>query len=87
MAGPRDYVCQYCGKSFVHQPSLIRHRRKCEGNFYLSCELCGKPFHRRDSYQRHLKHMHNMEDSKKGTLGRRGTFTDIYTASEEPHDL
>ncbi|KAL8579076.1 hypothetical protein ACOMHN_036015 [Nucella lapillus] len=53
--GSPGFPCVYCGKTFVHQPSLIRHRRKCEGNYYLSCPHCDRRFHRRDSYQEHLQ--------------------------------
>jgi uncharacterized C2H2 Zn-finger protein len=68
LSGPRGFGCVYCGKWFVHQPSLIRHRRQCEGNYYLSCSICGKKFHRRDRYQSHLLRAHNAYDSAKGTF-------------------
>ncbi|XP_076460742.1 uncharacterized protein LOC143293577 isoform X34 [Babylonia areolata] len=65
------FPCMYCGKRFVHQPSLIRHRRKCEGNYYLSCPHCDRRFHRRDRYQEHLQSKHGKFDEMKGTFFRK----------------
>ena len=60
--GRRKYPCWKCGATFLHKNNLGRHRKKCEGNFHLSCPLCGQLFHRRDRYKEHLQKKHYMED-------------------------
>ncbi|KAK7481285.1 hypothetical protein BaRGS_00027545 [Batillaria attramentaria] len=60
----RTYTCRTCSKVFVHLCSLSRHRKKCEGNFHLSCHLCGMKFYRRDHYRNHLADKHQAVDEK-----------------------
>ena len=57
--GPRELSggslqCRNCGKLFTFAYNMIRHRRKCEGNFHLRCPACGQGFNRRDKYSLHL---------------------------------
>ncbi|KAL8575155.1 hypothetical protein ACOMHN_055148 [Nucella lapillus] len=61
--GRPKHVCWKCGATFLHKNNLGRHRKKCEGNFHLSCPLCGQLFHRRDRYKEHLQKRHNALDS------------------------
>ena len=46
--------CRNCGKQFNYSKNMVRHRRKCEGNFHLCCPDCGKGFNRRDKYNLHV---------------------------------
>ena len=39
---------------FNYSKNMIRHRRKCEGNFHLQCPVCGQGFSRRDHYNLHV---------------------------------
>ena len=57
--GPRELSggslqCRNCGKMFTFAYNMIRHRRKCEGNFHLQCPVCGQGFSRRDHYNLHV---------------------------------
>ena len=68
---PRErptYTCRTCNKVFLHQCNLLRHRKKCEGDYHLECHLCGKQFYRRDYYQDHLATKHNTGDVLKGSF-------------------
>ena len=62
------YTCRTCSKVFLHQCNLLRHRKKCEGDYHLECHLCGKQFYRRDYYQDHLATKHNAIDVLKGSF-------------------
>ncbi|KAK7481233.1 hypothetical protein BaRGS_00027493 [Batillaria attramentaria] len=68
--GSRIYACKTCGKVFLHQCNLIRHRKKCEGDFYLGCPMCSQRFYRRDRLQEHLASKHQAVDTMKGRKKR-----------------
>lgn len=62
------YLCRNCGKKFSYSHSMMRHRRKCEGTYHLTCGFCGKRFHRRDLYADHLATNHNAVDAARKRL-------------------
>ncbi|KAK7481196.1 hypothetical protein BaRGS_00027456 [Batillaria attramentaria] len=82
--GDRDnsYICRNCGKGFAYSHSMIRHRRKCEGTYHLSCQFCGKQFHRRDLYAEHLASNHNAVDSDSQRMHRHALF-EVQQAAED----
>ena len=51
---PRDpatnkYSCNRCGRSYLHQATLVRHQRyECGISASYPCQLCRKKFKRRD---------------------------------------
>merc|ERR1719509_744457 len=58
---PRDpatnkYSCARCGRSYLHQATLVRHQRY-EGGISASypCQLCGRKFKRRDVLKGHME--------------------------------
>nr|KAG5695232.1 hypothetical protein BaRGS_008060 [Batillaria attramentaria] len=69
--GRATYSCRTCGKVFLHQCNLFRHRKKCEGDFHLTCHVCGMKFYRRDHYQGHLAYKHQTVDVMKGKIHAR----------------
>ncbi|KAL8575158.1 hypothetical protein ACOMHN_055151 [Nucella lapillus] len=66
--GREKFACQKCGKLFLYQCNLLRHRKQCEGDFHLHCPYCERKFYRRDKYQYHLMVKHGALDDKKGTF-------------------
>ncbi|KAL8575152.1 hypothetical protein ACOMHN_055145 [Nucella lapillus] len=50
----RRLECRNCGKLFRYSRNMVRHRRRCEGNFHLQCPLCGLGFNRRDYFNLHI---------------------------------
>ena len=66
--GREKFACQTCGKLFLHQCNLLRHRKLCEGDYHLQCHVCDKKFYRRDKYQDHLFVKHGVLDVRKGTF-------------------
>lgn len=51
-------TCRSCGKTFAYSQNMLRHRRKCEGTFHLSCIVCGQLFSRSDYYNAHMRSKH-----------------------------
>ena len=58
---PRDpatnkYSCNRCGRSYLHQATLVRHQRyECGLSASHPCQLCGKKFKRRDVLKGHME--------------------------------
>ena len=58
---PRDpttnkYSCNRCGRSYLHQATLVRHQRyECGISASYPCQLCGRKFKRRDVLKGHLE--------------------------------
>jgi uncharacterized Zn-finger protein len=58
---PRDpatqkYSCQRCGRSYLHQATLVRHQRyECGISASYPCQLCGRKFKRRDVLKGHME--------------------------------
>ena len=58
---PRDpatnkYSCGRCGRSYLHQGSLVRHQRyECGITASYPCQLCGRKFKRRDVLKGHME--------------------------------
>ena len=57
---PRDpatnkYSCNRCGRSYLHQATLVRHQRyECGISASYPCQLCGRKFKRRDVLKGHM---------------------------------
>ena len=50
------YSCVRCGRSYLHQGSLVRHQRnECGIAARFPCQLCGRKFKRRDKLKRHME--------------------------------
>merc|ERR1719361_501527 len=60
-SGPRDpatnkYSCGRCGRSYLHQATLVRHQRyECGISASYPCQLCGRKFKRRDVLKGHME--------------------------------
>jgi len=60
-SGPRDpatnkYSCGRCGRSYLHQATLVRHQRyECGITASYPCQLCGRKFKRRDVLKGHME--------------------------------
>ena len=58
---PRDpatnkYSCGRCGRSYLHQATLVRHQRyECGITASYPCQLCGRKFKRRDVLKGHME--------------------------------
>ena len=58
---PRDpatnkYSCGRCGRSYLHQATLVRHQRyECGITASYPCQLCGLKFRRRDVLKSHME--------------------------------
>ena len=58
---PRDpatnkYSCGRCGRSYLHQATLVRHQRyECGITASYPCQLCGRKFKRRDHLKEHIE--------------------------------
>jgi len=58
---PRDpmtnkYSCARCGRSYLHQATLVRHQRyECGISASYPCQLCGRKFKRRDVLKGHME--------------------------------
>ena len=58
---PRDpatnkYSCARCGRSYLHQATLVRHQRyECGISASYPCGLCGRKFKRRDVLKGHME--------------------------------
>merc|ERR1719410_2540059 len=58
---PRDpatnkYACTRCGRSYLHQATLVRHQRyECGITASYPCQLCGRKFKRRDVLKGHME--------------------------------
>eukprot|EP00095_Tigriopus_kingsejongensis_P004752 snap_masked-scaffold510_size151595-processed-gene-0.5 protein:Tk04752 transcript:snap_masked-scaffold510_size151595-processed-gene-0.5-mRNA-1 annotation:"hypothetical protein DAPPUDRAFT_257105" len=59
--GDRDpntnkYACNRCGRSYLHQATLVRHQRyECGISASYPCSLCGRKFKRRDVLKGHME--------------------------------
>ncbi|PIO31920.1 hypothetical protein AB205_0080220, partial [Aquarana catesbeiana] len=51
----RPYSCPECGKCFVHQGHLIRHKRIHMGERPFSCSECGQSFIKETGLQKHQR--------------------------------
>jgi len=50
------YTCQRCGRSYLHQATLVRHQRyECGISASYPCQLCGRKFKRRDVLKGHME--------------------------------
>ncbi|XP_063631251.1 zinc finger protein 14-like [Cydia splendana] len=58
--GPRDKVCQQCGKAFRDKKGLREHEFIHTGERPLSCELCGCTFRQSASLYTHKKRVHKI---------------------------
>ena len=59
-AGEKDpqakYACNRCGRSYLHQATLVRHQRyECGISASYPCPLCGRKFKRRDVLKGHME--------------------------------
>ena len=61
LENPRDpltnkYSCSRCGRSYLHQATLVRHQRyECGISASYPCQLCGRKFKRRDVLKGHME--------------------------------
>ncbi|XP_059090073.1 longitudinals lacking protein, isoforms A/B/D/L-like isoform X2 [Tigriopus californicus] len=50
------YACSRCGRSYLHQATLVRHQRyECGISASYPCSLCGRKFKRRDVLKGHME--------------------------------
>merc|ERR1719319_649803 len=50
------YSCARCGRSYLHQATLVRHQRyECGISASYPCGLCGRKFKRRDVLKGHME--------------------------------
>merc|ERR1712165_222937 len=50
------YACTRCGRSYLHQATLVRHQRyECGISASYPCPLCGRKFKRRDVLKGHME--------------------------------
>ena len=50
------YTCSRCGRSYLHQATLVRHQRyECGITASYPCNLCGRKFKRRDVLKGHME--------------------------------
>ena len=50
------YSCGRCGRSYLHQATLVRHQRyECGITASYPCQLCGRKFKRRDVLKGHME--------------------------------
>jgi len=50
------YSCTRCGRSYLHQATLVRHQRyECGISASYPCQLCGRKFKRRDVLKGHME--------------------------------
>jgi len=50
------YSCSRCGRSYLHQATLVRHQRyECGISASYPCQLCGRKFKRRDVLKGHME--------------------------------
>ena len=50
------YSCSRCGRSYLHQATLVRHQRyECGISASYPCALCGRKFKRRDVLKGHME--------------------------------
>jgi len=50
------YACTRCGRSYLHQATLVRHQRyECGISASYPCQLCGRKFKRRDVLKGHME--------------------------------
>ena len=55
-ATPNKYACARCGRSYLHQATLVRHQRyECGITASYPCALCGRKFKRRDVLKGHME--------------------------------
>merc|ERR1719351_747041 len=56
MDTPNKYACGRCGRSYLHQATLVRHQRyECGITASYPCQLCGRKFKRRDVLKGHME--------------------------------
>merc|ERR1711988_2050220 len=56
MDTPNKYACNRCGRSYLHQATLVRHQRyECGITASYPCQLCGRKFKRRDVLKGHME--------------------------------
>merc|ERR1719411_2200047 len=56
MDAPNKYACGRCGRSYLHQATLVRHQRyECGISASYPCQLCGRKFKRRDVLKGHME--------------------------------
>ena len=50
------YACHRCGRSYLHQATLVRHQRyECGISASYPCPMCGRKFKRRDVLKGHME--------------------------------
>lgn len=59
----KEFICQYCDKSYTTQVALKEHRRSHIGEKPLSCTICQKGFKQRVSLDAHIQ-KHKEDDSR-----------------------
>ena len=83
---PRDpstnkYSCARCGRSYLHQATLVRHQRyECGISASYPCQLCGRKFKRRDVLKGHMEKCMN-----KSAVGIASPINPTSTTSPMPH--
>ncbi len=68
------YACARCGRSYLHQATLVRHQRyECGISASYPCQLCGRKFKRRDVLKGHMEKCMNKSAGGGGGAGGGGS--------------
>ncbi|CAL4140824.1 unnamed protein product, partial [Meganyctiphanes norvegica] len=59
--GKSNFVCEICGKVFIHQCKLNKHSLKHTEERPFKCEICGKGFKSKICIERHMDMVHTDE--------------------------
>lgn len=56
----KDFACEVCGKSYVHQRNLSRHvKYECSGQRKFICKFCNKSFAQKCHLNTHVSRIHS----------------------------
>lgn len=58
LSGLKNYLCEYCHKSFNHKSDLTKHRRTHTGEKPFQCPLCAYRGTQSVHVRRHVKYVH-----------------------------
>uniref|UniRef100_A0A2S2P0I6 Longitudinals lacking protein, isoforms A/B/D/L n=1 Tax=Schizaphis graminum TaxID=13262 RepID=A0A2S2P0I6_SCHGA len=77
MFNGHEYICNKCGKMYMHRGSLQRHSKfECGVTPKFGCSFCGRRFSQRSNLSRHVVDIHR--SALEEFINKRSVFCFIF---------